>query len=117
MPLLAIAAPLFLRLESTAAPFPPAVPRGSLDPRPRAAVSLALGSAHFQAGGLADAEAASRAPSRRTPRSGDAHNNLAVVLMLRGQLDDAQREVRLAEKARVSVSPRIKDEIRRRAIP
>ena len=48
------------------------------------------------------------------PGSGDAHNNLAVVLMLTARLDEAEREVKLAEKAGVAVSPRLKDEIKKR---
>jgi tetratricopeptide (TPR) repeat protein len=92
--------------------------RGSLDGRPPAALSLALGSAHFQAGQLDEAESAYRAALQTDPRSGDAHNNLAVVLMLTRRLDEAEREVTLAEKAGVPVNPRLKDEIRkRRAAP
>ena len=48
------------------------------------------------------------------PRWGDAHNNLALVLMLTGRLDAAEREAKLAEKDGVEVSPRLKDEIRKR---
>jgi tetratricopeptide (TPR) repeat protein len=88
--------------------------RGSLDARPPAAVSLALGSAHFQAGEMDDAESAYREALEADARSGDAHNNLAVVLMIKGRLDEAEREVLLAEKAGVPVSPRLKDEIRKR---
>ncbi len=92
--------------------------RGRLDARPPAALSLALGSAHFQAGELEDAEGAYRAALATDRHSGDAHNNLAVVLMLTGRLDEAEREVKLAEKAGVPVNPRLKDEIRkRRAAP
>lgn len=92
--------------------------RGSLDARPPAALSLALGSAHFQAGELDDAEAAYRTALATDRHSGDAHNNLAVVLMLTGRLDEAEREVLLAEKAGVPVNPRLKDEIhKRRAAP
>jgi tetratricopeptide (TPR) repeat protein len=77
-------------------------------------VTLALGTAHFQAGQLADAEREFRAVLAADPRSGDAHNNLAVVLMLDGRLDEAEREVRLAEKAGVEVNPRLKQELKRR---
>jgi tetratricopeptide (TPR) repeat protein len=88
--------------------------RGRLDAQPPAALSLALGSAHFQAGELEDAESAYRAALVADPRSGDAHNDLAVVLMLTSRLDEAEREVELAEKAGVRVNPRLKDEIRKR---
>lgn len=77
-------------------------------------VALALGSAHFQSGALADAEREYRAVLQADPKSGDAHNNLAVVCMLTGRLDEAEREVALAEKAGVPVHPRLKEEIRRR---
>lgn len=88
--------------------------RGRLDARPPAALSLALGSAHFQAGELEDAESAYRAALEADPRSGDAHNDLAVVLMLTSRLDEAEHEVQLAEKAGVRVNPRLMDEIRKR---
>lgn len=77
-------------------------------------VLLALGSAQFNAGSLEDAEREYRAALGLDPRSGDAHNNLAVVLMLTNRLEEAEREVKLAEKAGVPVNPRLKDEIRTR---
>jgi len=77
-------------------------------------VFLALGSAHFNAGSLGDAEREYRAALALDPGSGDAHNNLAVVLMLTARLEEAESEVKLAEKAGVPVSPRLKDEIRKR---
>jgi tetratricopeptide (TPR) repeat protein len=82
-------------------------------------VFLALGSAHFNAGSLDDAEREYRAALELDPGSGDAHNDLAVVLMLTQRLDEAEREVELAEKAGVPVKPRLKQEIekRRRAPP
>jgi len=86
--------------------------RGS-DPVPLG-VTLALGSAYFQAGALADAEREFRAVLAAEARSGDAHNNLAVVLMLSGRLDEAERELRLAEKAGVAPHPRLKQELKRR---
>jgi len=77
-------------------------------------VYLALGSAQFNAGSLVDAEREYRAALGLDPHSGDAHNNLAVVLMLTNRLEEAEREVKLAEKAGVPVSPRLKEEIRKR---
>lgn len=77
-------------------------------------VSLALGSAYFQTGALAEAEREFRATLASDPESGDAHNDLAVVLMLTGRLDEAERAVRAAEKHGVAVSPRLKEEIRQR---
>jgi tetratricopeptide (TPR) repeat protein len=77
-------------------------------------VTLALGTAHFQAGSLDDAEREFRAVLEVDPSSGDAHNNLAVICMLTNRLDEAEREVKLAEKAGVRVNPRLKEEIRKR---
>ncbi len=77
-------------------------------------VFLALGSAQFNAGSLPDAEREYRAALELDPGSGDAHNNLAVVLMLTSRLEEAEREVKLAEKAGVPVDPLLKDEIRKR---
>ena len=77
-------------------------------------VTLALGSAYFQAGAMADAEREFLAVARDDPDSGDAQNDLAVVYMVTGRLEEAEQAVRRAEKAGVRVSPRLKDEIRRR---
>ncbi len=81
---------------------------------PPAEVSLALGSTQFNAGSLEDAEREYRAALRLDPRLGDAHNNLAVVLMLTSRLDEAEREVKLAEKLGVPIDPRLRQEIRKR---
>jgi tetratricopeptide (TPR) repeat protein len=78
-------------------------------------VVMALGSALFQMGSLSDAAAEYREALEIDPRLGDAHNNLAVVYMLMDRLDEAERELRLAEKAGVSVSPRLKEELKKRA--
>jgi tetratricopeptide (TPR) repeat protein len=77
------------------------------------AVFQALGHAQFLAGALPAAERAYRAALEVDPRSGDAHNDLAVILMLTGRLEEARREVERAESAGVKVSPRLKEEIRR----
>ncbi len=82
--------------------------------RPPALLSLALGNAYFQSGSLPDAEREFRAALLADPGSGDAHNNLAVVLMLTGRAEEAASEVRLAEKAGVPVNPRLLEEIRKR---
>lgn len=86
--------------------------------REPAGLALALGNAHFHAGDLAEAEQEFRRALATEPKSGDAHNNLAVVLMLVGKLDEAEREVAAAEKTGLKVAPRLKDEIqKRRAAP
>jgi tetratricopeptide (TPR) repeat protein len=78
------------------------------------ALALAIGGAQFNAGALEAAEREFRAATVAEPGNGDAHNNLAVTLTLLGRLDEAERELRAAEKAGVRVSPRIRDEILRR---
>ena len=84
--------------------------------RPPLALSLALGNAYFHSDSLPDAEREFRDVLLADPRSGDAHNNLAVVLMLTGRPDEAAREAKLAEKAGVPVSPRLLEEIRKRQL-
>ena len=83
------------------------------DPAP-IGVTLALGTAHFQTGAIADAEREFRAVLARDPKSGDAHNNLALVCMLTGRLEEAEREMAAARKAGILVNPRLKEEIERR---
>lgn len=81
---------------------------------PPAELDLALGTAYVHAGNLAGAERALRAAIAADPGSGDAYNNLAVVLMLTGRLDEAEQAVRVAEKRGVAVDPRLKQELRNR---
>jgi len=45
-------------------------------------------------------------------RAGEAHNNLAVLYLLKAQYTDAFAEVKAAEKAGFRVNPDLKDEIR-----
>jgi Flp pilus assembly protein TadD len=85
--------------------------------REPAGLAVALGNAHFNAGDLAAAEREFRLALGTEPKSGDAHNNLAVVLMLEGKLDEAEREVAAAEKSGLQVAPRLKDEIQKRRAP
>ena len=81
-------------------------------------VTMALGSAYFQAGAFAEAEQEFLAVLRQDPSSGDAENNLAVLYLAMGRLDEAEAALQRAEKAGVKVSPRLRDEIRqRRASP
>lgn len=82
--------------------------------KPPPEVPLALGTALFQTGALAEAEREFRAALESDPGSGDAQNNLAVVFLATGRLDEAERAMQRAEKAGVAVNPRLKDEIRRR---
>lgn len=51
------------------------------------------------------------------PRWGDAHHNLALVLVLTGRVVESEHEVKLAEKSGTQIDPRLKDEIRKRKAP
>ncbi len=77
-------------------------------------VLVALGTAHFQAGSLATAEQAYKAALLLDPDLGDAHYDLAVVYLATERIEEAERAVRLAEKAGLTVAPRLKEELRRR---
>ena len=74
-------------------------------------VSLSLGSAHFRLGKLPEAEQAYLAAVAADPKTGEAHNNLAVVYLQTGRYALAKAAVRAAEKAGVKVHPELKAEI------
>ncbi|MET0551817.1 MAG: tetratricopeptide repeat protein [Vicinamibacteria bacterium] len=59
---------------------------------------LALGSAYFRTGRLADAEREYRAAVDAEPKLGEARSNLAVILLMRGRAPEAQEQVKLAKK-------------------
>lgn len=84
------------------------------DHRVPAFVSLALGSAFFRSGRIADAEREYKAAIAAQPDAGEAHNNLAVVYYETGRLADAERSVRAAEKAGYRVHPALKQDIQDR---
>jgi tetratricopeptide (TPR) repeat protein len=75
---------------------------------------LSLGNAHFNAGALSEAEVEFEAALRIHPGWGDALNNLSVVYMLTGRLEEAEQAMKQAAKAGVPVNPRIKEEISKR---
>jgi Tfp pilus assembly protein PilF len=74
-------------------------------------VSVGLGSAYFRQNRLADAEREYKAALDDDANAGEAHNNLAVVYMLTGRLDEAAREVALAEKTGFRVNPDLKKDL------
>jgi tetratricopeptide (TPR) repeat protein len=76
-------------------------------------ISIALGSAYFRAGAIADAEREYRAALAVDPRLGEGHNNLAVVCMLTGRFAEADAEIKAAEKAGFKVNPQLKDDLRK----
>jgi tetratricopeptide (TPR) repeat protein len=77
-------------------------------------VSLALGSAYFRSGAMADAEREYKAALEEDPKSGETHNNLAVVYLMTDRIQDADKEVRAAEKAGFRVNPNLKADIEKR---
>ena len=79
-----------------------------------AELSLGLGSALFRLGQWDPAEQNYRAALAVDAKMGAAHNNLAVLCMLRGRLDEAERELRAAEKAGFTVSSLFKQDLKQR---
>jgi tetratricopeptide (TPR) repeat protein len=78
-------------------------------------VSLALGSAYFRTGKLAEAEREYQAAVAVDPKAGEAHSNLAVVYMETGRIADAERAIAAAEKAGYKVNPQLKQDIKDRS--
>jgi tetratricopeptide (TPR) repeat protein len=78
-----------------------------------AEVSLALGSAHFRNGRMADAEVEWLAAVEVNPRLGEAHNNLAAIYAMTKRKRQALDAVRAAERAGLRVNPQLKGDIER----
>ena len=66
--------------------------------RPPPGLSLALGSAYFRTGQLADAEREYRAAIEAQPKLGEPRSNLAVVLLITGHPAEAKEQLKLAKK-------------------
>lgn len=77
-------------------------------------VSLSLGSAYFRAGQMADAEREYKATIATDSKSGEAHNNLAVVYLMTGRFADAEQSLGAAKKAGFRVNPQLEQDIRSR---
>jgi Flp pilus assembly protein TadD len=75
---------------------------------------MALGSAYFRSQNLEAAEREYLEAIRVAPGFGEAHNNLAVVYMLTGRIQLAEREVTLAEQAGFKVNPKLKEDLKSR---
>jgi tetratricopeptide (TPR) repeat protein len=75
-------------------------------------ISIALGSAHFRAGSMADAEQQYLEALKADPKLGEAHNNLAVVYMLSGRYPQAESEIKAAEKSGFRVNPQLKEDLK-----
>jgi tetratricopeptide (TPR) repeat protein len=82
-----------------------------------AELSLALGSAHYRAGDLDAAERQYLGAIKVRASYGEAHNNLAVVYMLKGRLREAEEEIARAEKEGFRVNPRLKQDLAARNRP
>jgi tetratricopeptide (TPR) repeat protein len=78
-------------------------------------ISIALGSAYFRTGAMADAEREYRAAIAVDPKLGEAHNNLAVVCMLTHRFDQAEAEIKAAEKSGFKVNPQLKEDLKKAA--
>lgn len=76
-----------------------------------AEVSLALGSAHFRHGALADAEDAYKQAIRANSRFGEAYNNLAVVYLFTERFELARDAVADAERHGYLVNPQLKADL------
>jgi Tfp pilus assembly protein PilF len=76
-------------------------------------ISVALGSAYFRTGAMADAEREYRLALKVDPKLGEAHNNLAVICMLTGRYAEAQLEVASAEKSGLRVNPQFKEDLKK----
>jgi tetratricopeptide (TPR) repeat protein len=78
-------------------------------------VSLALGSAYFRSGQLADAEREYKATIESDSRSGEAHSNLAVVYLETERFDLALRSIEAAKKVGFRVNSELERLIKARA--
>jgi tetratricopeptide (TPR) repeat protein len=82
--------------------------------QPPAEVLLALGSAHFRSGNREAAEFEWKAAVQANSKLGEAHNNLAVIYMQTGRLEEAEQELKLAEKSGFRVNPQFKEDLKER---
>jgi Flp pilus assembly protein TadD len=77
-------------------------------------VSLSLGSAYFRSGKLAEAEREYKEAIATDSRSGEAHNNLAVVFLETGRVAEADASIKEAKKAGFRVNPQLEQDIKDR---
>lgn len=82
--------------------------------RAPAEVLLSLGSAYFRNGDREPAEAQWKAAVDVNPKLAEAHNNLAVIYMQTGRLDEADQEIKTAEKNGFRVNPQFKQDLKDR---
>jgi Flp pilus assembly protein TadD len=77
-------------------------------------VPMALGAAYYRSGQFADAEREYKEALAANAASGETHNNLAVLYLTTGRYDEAESEVRAAEKVGFRVNENLKGDIRKR---
>jgi len=87
---------------------------GGASPPIPAGLSMALGSAYYRTQNIEAAEREYLEAIKVSPKFGEAHNNLAVIYMITGRLDLAEKEVALAEQSGFKVSPKLKDDLKAR---
>lgn len=80
---------------------------------PPAESLFALGSAYFRNGQLMEAEAQWKEALKVNASMGKAHNNLAVLYMVIGRLEESEDEMRLAEETGTPVNPQLKDDLKK----
>lgn len=76
-------------------------------PDPPAEFPFALGSAYLRTGQIEAAERAYLEALKLRPKYGEAHSNLAVIWLKRGDYDQAQTHVKAAQKAGLKVHPQL----------
>src|SRR5215471_14144602 len=77
-------------------------------------VPMALGAAYQRAGRLDEAEREYKTALAANGASGETHNNLAVLYLTLGRYDEADAEVKAAEKVGFKVAEELKGDIRSR---
>jgi len=77
-------------------------------------VSLSLGSAYFRSERFEEAETFYKEAVKADDRAGEAHNNLAVIYLMKADYPQAMVEVKAAEKAGFRVNPDLKSEIKQK---
>ena len=77
-------------------------------------VPMALGAAYQRSGQFANAEREYKEALAANAQSGETHNNLAVLYLTTGRYDEAESEVRAAEKVGFRVNENLKGDIRKK---
>jgi tetratricopeptide (TPR) repeat protein len=77
-------------------------------------VPMSLGAAYFRSGRFPEAEHEYQTALEANPASGETHNNLAVLYLVTERFDEADRQIKLAEKSGFKVNPTLKEDVARR---